>query len=88
MGTSYREDEEYSRNIIGIYLRLGPQPLIVTTRGNGSYIRVLYFPSIPLLVGGGPTQNIPTRVLIFYCLPPPKIYVYSVPAVLSVICSG
>ena len=39
-----------------------PTHLIVITRGNGTYIGVLmsleYIPNMPLLVGGGPTQNI------------------------------
>ena len=29
---------------------------MVTPKGNGNYIRSLYIPNIPLLVGGGPTQ--------------------------------
>ena len=34
-------------------VRLGPHPLKVTTRGNGNYIGVLIYSSIPILVGGG-----------------------------------
>ena len=48
-----------------LYLRLGPHPLIVTTRGNGTDIRSLYIPSIPLLVGGGPANLYLSH--IFHC---------------------
>ena len=43
-----------------VLVRLGPHPLIVSTGGNGNYLKLgsLYTPSMPLLVGGGPTEGI------------------------------
>ena len=42
-----------------IYLRLGPHPLIVTQGVMVIILGPLHIPSIPLLVGGGSTQDIP-----------------------------
>ena len=38
-----------------VLARLGPHPLVVSMGGNGNYLKLVYA-SMPLLVGGGPTQ--------------------------------
>ena len=41
----------------GLGVRLGPHALIVTTRGNGNYIRVLIYASYTTISGWGPNLN-------------------------------